>query len=149
VPTSEVSWSLSVLGMFLTLIGLLGSFFNLHLATWYRDVLAARTAWQIADASSNDDAKRDAASVLKGVSIWVPVLTSTAISVFIAATARMSFQIMHGPQQPSVLMGYLSDALSLFLCVYFTLTLGFLVLGYLARRKAASEAKKWEKGLKG
>jgi hypothetical protein len=45
--TSAGADALSVIGFFLTLAGLLGSFFYIHLSDWLREVLALETKWRI------------------------------------------------------------------------------------------------------
>lgn len=78
--------ALSVIGFFLTLVSLLGSFFYIHLGDWLREVNALKTKWDLNNEGSQPErraARRECRYEIGHVDTKTTQLTSRVVSGFI------------------------------------------------------------------
>ncbi len=78
--------ALSVIGFFFTLVSLLGSFFYIHLATWYRDIIDLDFRYKQNEEGANDQQKdeiRQCRYDYKKLFSNVPIYTSIILTLFV------------------------------------------------------------------
>jgi len=69
--------ALSVIGFFLTLVSLLGSFFYIHLSDWLREVVALEAKWDVNKIGTDrDDAQIECRYEAEKAASWATPLTS-------------------------------------------------------------------------
>lgn len=81
---------IALIGTLLTLIGLLGTFFYVHLSTWLRDLISLKTKFDLVDPPGTPEEKQAALEckyTLSGLYNYVPLLTTAALSAFIGFAA--------------------------------------------------------------
>jgi hypothetical protein len=123
----------SIIGFFLTLVGLLGSFFYIHLGDWYRDVLSLVTKWEIYRTGDNEAqkmARNECRYEIEQVGSFTTFGTSIGVTAFIVLVSILSLLLWQTNPQKSDAWNYLAIAGISFLVVYFALTLFFLIQGY-------------------
>ncbi len=130
LSTSDV---LSVIGFFLTLIGLIGSFFYIHLSDWYREVLALETKWALNKAGDEDAqkaARRECRYEAGKTAGWTTLLTSLVVTVFILLVFTLSLLLWINHAERSFEWNYIGVAGASFLLIYLGMTAFFLISGY-------------------
>lgn len=129
----QSSDALSVISFFLTLVGLLGTFFYIHLAEWYRDVLALETKWEVNKSGDDPDqkaARRECRYEAVQMASWSTLVTSIVITVFIGLVAALSILLWWTAPAKSDAWTYIAMAGLGFLAAYLGMTISLLVLGY-------------------
>jgi hypothetical protein len=142
LPTSDV---LSILGFFLTLIGLIGSFFYIHLSDWYREVLALETKWAInktGDEADQKAARRECRFEVKKTAGWTTLWTSVVLTAFILLVFILSLLIWVNQAAKTFELNYIGIAGASFLIIYLGMTAFFIISGYKKARKIWRETQK-------
>ncbi len=130
--------ALSVIGFFLTLVGLLGSFFNIHLGDWYREVLALTVKWQVNRFGDDPDQKagrRECRYEAEKAAIPVILVTTGAVTCFVLSVSVLSIMLWLAEPSKDRAWAYIGIVGVCFLFLYLALTLGFLVTGYTKARQ--------------
>jgi len=125
---SEVA---AAIGFLLTLVGLLGSFFAIHLSNWFRELLELKAKYEqhrASEAPKSIDAVTEVRYQLRRLSNHVPLLVAIVISAFIALVASIAFPLADG--HPGTILDVYRRALCAFLLFYGILTVYFLIAGY-------------------
>ncbi len=137
-PNTLNSQEIGTLGFFLTLVSLLGTFFYVQLSNWLRDLIASEAIYD-ANAVAGTDAEKEEIRKLKysivGLYNLVPLITSFAISTFIALVAGIIVRILWHAVASDYLAQNLMLALCAFLVIYYGLTGYLLLRGYAIGRK--------------
>ena len=128
--TSEL---LTTIGFFLTLTGLLSTFFYVHLSNWFREILELQSKYD--ENKKGDDDRRRYARVecrfqLKRLFNHVPILVSGVITFFILVMAYLAFTMIASISPRPLIFDYYEIAFLVFIIAYFALTLYFLIHGY-------------------
>ena len=134
--------SLSVIGFFLTLVGLLGSFFAIHLSDWYRDVQALATKWEINKRGDSDEfraGRRECRYEMERVGGRTTLVTSIVISAFLLLVFGLSAALWCAESQRNTAWGSIGVAGIGFLLIYLGMTIGFLTAGYRTVRQVRRE----------
>lgn len=133
--------ALSVIGFFLTLVSLLGSFFYIHLSDWLRDVIALETKWDFYTAGTGADkraALRECRYDIGHLATRTTFLTSLAVSVFIIFIFVLGANLWLAQPEKSVAWTYIAWAGGGFLLIYVLVTGGLLLSGYCKVKKLNS-----------
>jgi hypothetical protein len=130
ITTSEVT---TAIGFFLTLTGLLSTFFYVQLSNWFREILELKSKYD--ENKVGDDERRRYARVeckfqLKRLFNHVPILVSAVITVFILEINYLASALITSVLPRPILFDYYETAFRLFIISYFVLTLYFLIHGY-------------------
>ena len=134
--------SLSVIGFFLTLFGLLGSFFAIHLSDWYRDVQALATKWDINKRGDSDEyrtGRRECRYEIERVGGKTTLITSLVISAFLLLVFGLSVALWRAESQHNAVWWAVGVAGLGFLAIYLGMTIGFLAAGYRTVRQVRRE----------
>jgi hypothetical protein len=135
--------ALQVIGFFLTLVGLLGSFFYIHLSDWLRDVMALATKWRFyKDADDRWDAKLECRYEIEQVANWTTLITSLFVSAFVFFIFYLGLQLWLAQPSKDVAWTYVAWAGCSFLTIYVVMTGYLLSRGYLKARTLLKEAIK-------
>jgi hypothetical protein len=126
----------TTVGLFLTLVGLLASFFWVSLGTWLRDLVALRSEAEYWKPIEDGGAKKERALIrakVDGLGEFTTALTTAAVLGF------GTFLLVRALQLASNLDGRLASSLQsalwVFIVVFVVLTLFLLVRGYYLVRK--------------
>jgi hypothetical protein len=141
MPSVQSSDALSVFGFFLTLVGLLGTFFYIHLAEWYRDVLALETKWEVNKSGDDQDkkaARKECQYEAAQMASWSTLVTSIVVTVFIMLVAALSIHLWCTAPEKSDVWIYIGVAGFGFLAAYLSMTTSLLLFGYRKARKVYS-----------
>lgn len=125
--------ALSAIGLYLTLVGLLGTFYAVQLANWYRDLLTLRSKWDRSDTGTPLEiqiARRDCRLTLRGLYNWVILVVTLILSAFIGFVGYKSYELLKAQPANDKIAASLWQVLLLFLAIYTVLTLFFLIDGY-------------------
>lgn len=125
--------ALSIIGFFLTLVGLLGSFFYIHLSDWYREVLALEVKWEIyrvGDLPEEKQARKECRYEIIKIGNWTVLSTSIVVTIFILFMAILSGIIWVTEPNKTGVWNYIGIAGLAFLVIYLGMTTLFLVSGY-------------------
>lgn len=131
IATSEIT---ATIGFFLTLTSLLGTYFYVHLSTWFRELLELNSKWE--ENSVGEDEYRKRARIecrfqIKRYLNHVPLLVSSILTAFIIAMGIISNQLIASVTPRPVIFNYYRIAFGLFFITYIVLTLYFLIHGYI------------------
>ena len=121
----------SVIGIYLTLTGLLGTFFYIHRSNWLRDFLRLKAKWDNNKRGTDAQQKtaiRECRFELKGLFNHIPFVVSFVLSAFIWLLYTNAKGLLSGAPTDA-LAGQLIDMLSIFVWTYYLLTAYFLVHG--------------------
>lgn len=132
---------LTVLGFFLTLIGLLGSYFSVHLSTWYADVVSLRSKWQlnrVGESEARKEGRLECRYELSRVYNHIPALVFFVTLGFMGYLAWTAFSIS-GKTGTSAVVEIHLHALAVFIGLYVLLSIYFLLRGYSAAREIKQE----------
>jgi len=133
--------ALQVIGFFLTLVGLLGSFFYIHLSDWLRDVMALATKWRFnKDADDRWDAKLECRYEIEQVANWTTLITSVVVTAFVGFIFYLGVQLWLGQPDKDAAWIYVAWAGCSFLAIYVVMTVYLLVRGYRKARTLLKEA---------
>lgn len=148
-PNDLTSQEIGTLGFFISLISLLGTFFYVQLSNWLRDLLASEALYDANKVGSKPEEKEELRKLkysIVGLYNSVPLVTSIAISTFIALVAGIIIRIL----SPSLSNDYLAKNLMLALCSFlaiYALLTGYLLLrGYSIGRKIYDGTRSKERG---
>ena len=140
----QSSDALSVIGFFLTLIGLVGSFFYIHLSDWYRKVVSLATKWEINRYGDDPDQKagrRECRYEVEEVAGWTTLITSLVVTGFVVFIFLLSVVLWLTEPEKSDAWAYIGIAGVGFLLVYLGMTAGLLVAGYCKATKVRGEIR--------
>jgi hypothetical protein len=143
VPASQSPDALTTIGFFLTLAGLLGTFFYIHLGEWYRQVQALTVKWQLNRLGEEDHqkaARRECRYEAAQIAGWTTLATWAAITVFIALISVLSVLLWAQNPDRSLAWTFIAVAGMAFLTIYLLMSGYFLVRGYAEARKVLREA---------
>ena len=130
MSTSELT---SAIGFFLTLTGLLSTFFYVHLSNWFREILELQCKYnenKVGDDDRRRNARVECKYQLKRLYNHVPILVSVVITIFISTMATMASGMISLVIPKPVIFKYYEDAFTIFIFAYDILTLYFLIHGY-------------------
>jgi hypothetical protein len=131
--------------MSLTLVGLLGTLFNIHLGNWFREILALRAKWAANEGNTDFElqARLECRYVLPGLCNATPLLTSVALSAFIGLVTAVAVKLLVPQLSSDPVAGDFLKVYVAFLVVYTVLSSYFLGRGYLflLQLRSAVDAK--------
>jgi hypothetical protein len=130
--------SLSVIGIYLTLVGLLGSFFYIHVGEWYRDVRALVTDWRRCRLQRDDEDKAEARRCkgeLSRLALVSILWTVVPVMVFMVIISLLALGLYRQLPDPSWEWWYVIRAWVTFMAVFFGLSGLLLALGGCALSK--------------
>lgn len=123
---------ISTIGIYLTLTGLLGTFFYVHLSNWLRDLFRLHAKWENNHLLTDDGQKsaiRECRFEIKGLFNHVPLLTTLVISGFIWLLFSNAKELLSGASS-DVLASQIFEMLSVFIWIFYLLAGYFLIHGY-------------------
>jgi hypothetical protein len=138
---------LSVIGFYLTLFGLLGSLFAVHLANWYREILALETKADLNKGKGTEEQKaaiRECRYKLRETNNHVIYVVAFVISAFLLFVFWRSLELLRAIPGSSVnrdrtnLACEVGLAFKVFLSVYLILTIWFLAGGISKGKKISA-----------
>jgi hypothetical protein len=138
--------ALSVIGFFLTLVGLLGSFFYIHLSDWLREVIALETKWRInaiGDEADQRAARRECRYEAEQVASWTTLLTSLVVTAFVLFIFVLAVNLWRTQPEKSDAWNYIGLAGIGFLAVYLGMTIYLLGRGYIKARRTLSTVRSY------
>jgi hypothetical protein len=125
--------AVAAISIFLTLVGLIGTFFYIHLSSWLSDLLQLKSKWDLnatGESPERKEARLECRYEIKRLLNHIPILVSvvtTGFLIFISEIARrMSLEIVSEPAS----FWYYKIAYKTFLIVYLILTAYLLIFGY-------------------
>ena len=125
--------SYSVIGIYLTLAGLLGTFFYVHLSNWLQELLKLQAKWRQNKRGTDDSqqaAKRECRFEIKEHFNHVPFVVACVVSLFICLLWADSSKML-APATSDTLVSGLKRMLDVFMVLYFALTTYLLGHGFL------------------
>jgi hypothetical protein len=135
IATSEIT---ATIGFFLTLTSLLGTYFYVHLSTWFRELLELNSKWEENSIGMEEFRKRariECRFQLKRHLNHVPLLISFILTAFIVSMWILSSHLIASVSPRPVIFNYYSTAFIVFFITYALLTLYFLIHGYVLAYK--------------
>jgi hypothetical protein len=142
MPTLSPSDALSVIGFFLTLVGLLGSFFYIHLSDWLREVIALETKWETNESGDLDEqrtARGQCRYEVEHLGNWTTLWTSLVTSAFVIFIFVLSLLLWLYQPDKNLAWQYIGLAGLAFMLVYLGMTLFILIYGYRKARTMRAE----------
>lgn len=133
--------ALSVIGFFLTLVGLLGSFFYIHLSDWLREVLALEIKWRINSVGDEPDqraARRECRYEVEQAANWTTLLTSLVVSIFVVFIFVLALNLWRAQPERSTAWNYIGYGGAAFMAIYAGMTGYLLIRGYIKARRLYS-----------
>ena len=140
----QPSDALTIIGFFLTLIGLLGSFFFVHLSDWYREVVALVTKWRVnrnGDAPDQKAGRRECRYEVEQLANCVTLITSLSVTSFVLFVFLLSLALWIAEPQRSDAWVYIGLAGLAFIVLYLGMAIGLLAVGYSKATKLRREIK--------
>ncbi len=134
--------ALSVIGYFLTLVGLLGSFFYMHLGDWYRQVLALEVKWEINRTGDDPElrtGRRECRHEAAHIAGWSILATSLSVSSFMLLISILALVLWFRRADRTEAWTFIGIAGLAFLILYVTMTAYFLIQGYSKARRIRGE----------
>ena len=129
----QSSDALSVIGFFLTLVGLIGSFFYIHLSDWFRDVITLKVKWDTNKSGDDQDQKisrRECRYEIEKVGGSTTLISSIVMTLFISLVTILSIIIWITQPEKSDVWIYIGIASVGFLLIYLSMTGYLLINGY-------------------
>jgi hypothetical protein len=123
----------ATIGFMLTLVGLIGTFFYVHLSNWLREILELKAKYQLNAVGENDvrvQGRLECKFQLRRLFNHIPALVAMVISGFILFVLGVATRLVAAVQPEPPVIPYYRTAAKGFLCVYFVLTLYLLLYGY-------------------
>jgi hypothetical protein len=121
----------SILGFYLSLTSLLASFFFVHITNWYLRIVAASVSWE------------QVQSIADGHAQWVDCLVKARVerspqplfifllfALFLGTLAYFASEIRSGNPLNENLVYYLYRPGSIFLAVFYVVSIVYLIAGY-------------------
>lgn len=133
--TSEVTTGV---GFMVSLVGLLSTFFYVHLSNWFRDVLDLHAKHKRHAADSTRQAEelaRTCRNEIEKIYNHVPFVVWICISLFLTYVTILAIQMTDEVKPYSRVFDYYGRAVWGFMGLYFILSLYFLIRGYLICRQ--------------
>lgn len=124
----------STIGFMLTLVGLIGTFFYVHLSNWLREILELNSKFEfnkVGDTEPRKQARLECRFQLRRLLNHIPLLVALVISVFIIAILIIARNLIAATQPQPAVIPYYKNAAIWFLIIYFGLTLYLLLHGYI------------------
>lgn len=121
--------ALSIIGFFLTLVGLLGSFFYIHLGEWLREVIALETKWdinRIGDEDYQKAARFECRYEIEHIATKTTKITSAVITIFIIFIFILGLLLWVTQPEKTAAWTYVGLAGLGFLLIYLCMT-GYLL----------------------
>ena len=140
--------ALSVIGFFLTLVGLLGSFFYIHLADWLRDVLTLETKWRVnqyGDELDQKAARRACRYEVVQLSNWTTLATSLAVTGFLLLIFILGTILWAAAGDKSLAWAFIGWAGLVFILIYLGMTIALLIIGYRKAHQVQKEVNEYFK----
>lgn len=128
----------TAIGFFLTLVGLLGTFFYVHLSNWLREILELKAKYDLNSKGDSEDRRKavlECRFQLKRLRNHIPVLVALLISTFLGVVTYSAAQLIRSLDPRPLLMTYYLRIGTVFLLIYAALTLYFLIHGYLVANR--------------
>jgi|GEM_PF-1107304 len=136
--------ALSVIGFFLTLVSLLGSFFYIHLSDWLRDVIALETKWhfnEFGDEADQKAARRECRYEVEQAAGMTTLLTSLVVTAFVIFIFVLGVLLWQAQPEKSVAWTYIGLAGAGFMVIYIGMTIYLLGSGYRKARRLRSTVR--------
>ncbi len=119
----------TVVGLYLALVGLLGSFFWVSLSSWVRDLVSLKARAEHHTTGAGDAQERlKVKHEVKGLGDWTTGATTLAVSAFVLFLLAKALDLANNATGD--LNDNLESALWFFLTIYIVLTLFLLGRGY-------------------
>jgi len=137
-PIQPSAETLSVIGFFLTLFSLLGSFFYIHLSTWLQDVLALETKWEIhrtGDEPDQKSARRQCRYEIVPLASWNVLITSLVVTFFVVFIFTLSVILWLGQPNKTMAWLFIGYAGISFIVIYLGMSTYLLVKGFSKARR--------------
>jgi len=132
--------ALQVIGFFLTLVSLLGSFFYIHLSDWLREVIALDTKWRINKTRDNRRPLRfQCCYEVEKVADWTTLVTSVVVIAFVIFIFVLGANLWLTQPEKSAEWTYVGLAGVGFMFIYVTMTVYLLGRGYRKARQLRTE----------
>lgn len=133
--TSSLSSSdvTATIGFMLTLVGLIGTFFYVHLSNWLREMLELKSKFElnsVGDTEPRRQARLECKFQLRRLLNHIPLLVALVISAFIIAVLYIAKSLIGATQPQPAVVPYYKTAAIWFLIIYFGLTSYLLIYGY-------------------
>jgi hypothetical protein len=146
MPATQSSDALSIIGFFLTLAGLLGSFFYIHLGEWYRDVLALEVKWRLNRAGDEDGqraARRECRYEAEQMASGTTLLTTLVVTAFVLLVSVLSLVMWLNQPGKTDAWWYIAVAGGAFLIIYLLMAGFFTAKGYRKARQVRQQVRDW------
>jgi amino acid transporter len=130
---------LSLVGLMLTLAGLLGSFFYLQLSQWLRDILALRQKTQLNIAGGEEAQRRaivECRVELRRLATWHSYVVNLVVIAFVVFVLVLGLRMIEAASSDPM-YGFVHLAIVVFLAVFLVLSAGLLFLGSSNAREVA------------
>lgn len=135
----------AAIGFMLTLVGLIGTFFYVHLSNWLREILELRSKCElnsVGDTEPRKQGRLECRFQLHRLLNHVTLLVSLVISFFILFVLYMARKLIEAAQPEPAVVPYYRAAATVFLIIYFGLTVYMLGFGYYVAFRLRKELKK-------
>lgn len=134
--------ALSVIGFFLTLVSLLGSFFYIHLGDWLREVIALDTKWRInTNGDDRYDAQLECRYEIEQIANWTTLVMSIVVTGFVVFIFYLGSQLWLAEPDKNIAWMYVGQAGPGFFIIYIVVIASLLSYGYCKARKLLKKAK--------
>jgi hypothetical protein len=133
----------TVVGLLLSLAGLLATFFSVQLSQWLMNLLATNSKWEAYKNGRDDEAKaarRECFAELRASHNFVPLATTIIIGLFVFFIIRGSFSAL-GTISNSALKEILQNALLAFVWCYGFLAGALITAGYILGFRLSAKTK--------
>lgn len=131
--------ALSIIGFFLTLVSLLGSFFYIHLSDWLREVIALETKWDINKIGDERRAARlECRYEIEHVATRTTLLTSAVVTAFVIFIFVLGLFLWLAQPEKSTAWTYIGLAGLGFMIIYLSMIFCLLWSGCRKARKLRS-----------
>jgi hypothetical protein len=140
--------ALSVIGFFLTLVGLLGSFFYIHLGEWLREVIALETKWDINRKGDEDYQKAgrfECRYEIDHIATGITKLTSAVITGFVMFIFVLGLLTWVAQPGKDAAWTYIGVAGLGFIIIYLSMTYYLLKNGLRKESKLRSDLDEYYK----
>lgn len=124
----------ATIGFFLTLVGLVGTFFYVHLSNWLRELLELKAKYdlnKVGETESRKEGRLECKFQLKRLLNHIPLLIATVLSLFIVALWCTARGLIAAATPQPLVIPYYAKAAKYFLVIYFGLTTYLLLHGYI------------------
>ena len=134
----------SAIGFMLTLVGLIGTFFYVHLSNWLREMLELKSKCDlnsVGDSDSRKQGRLECRFQLRRLLNHITLLVSIVISSFIVTLVLVARQMIEAANPQPAVVPYYKAAASVFLVIYFGLTTYMLAFGYFIAFRVRAKLK--------